>query len=113
MPAKALRTQPGSEINRGYLAHFRRWSGQRTGESLGSLSWRLLYGRPARLVTLPLLPLVVLWVLIRLKLVRSTPVPIADLHRRALDYVDNFVEQYPLHLYPVLAKAFEQAYLKE
>ena len=113
MPAKAPRTQLDNEINRGYLAHFRRWSGQRTGKGLGSFSWRVLYGRPARLVTLPLLPLVILWVLIRLKLTRSTPVPVGDLHRRASDYVDNFVEQYPLHLYPILAKAFEQAYLKE
>ena len=37
---------------------------------------------------------------------------LSPLHAEALNYVDAFVEQYPLHLYPVVAKALELAYLK-
>lgn len=34
------------------------------------------------------------------------------LHRAALDHVREFVAQYPLHLYPVVAKSLELAFLK-
>ena len=34
------------------------------------------------------------------------------IHDEALQHVSEFVEQYPFHLYPVVAKALELAYLK-
>jgi Methyltransferase domain len=37
----------------------------------------------------------------------------STLHGRALDSVDLFVEQYPLHLYPILCKSLELAVLRE
>lgn len=39
--------------------------------------------------------------------------PTAPLNERALAHVPEFVEQYPLHLYPVLLKSFEFAFLDD
>lgn len=37
----------------------------------------------------------------------------AQLNERAIKLVPEFVEQYPLHLYPIVLKSFEFAFLKE
>jgi methyltransferase family protein len=112
---RAVNAQAPDEINRGYLAHFRRWSGSRAGAPVSSFGWRLVYGRLARVLTLPFLPFVTLFVLVRVKLLLAFAkrFTASDLHERALDHVDEFVEQYPLHLYPIVAKALELAYLKD
>ena len=102
------------EINRGYLEHIR--SGL---SGIKSLVWwkkvktRLFFGNELRLLLLPILLLVGKLFIFRLRRslgVYRSDLP-SDLHRRALGYVDSFIEQYPMHLYPILAKSFELAFL--
>jgi hypothetical protein len=104
---------PAAEINRGYLDHFRRWARSGRG-GRSSLGIRLLYGRPAQALCLPLLALTAAAVWVRLivwkSLRKSQPLP--PLHQQALELVDQFVAQYPWHLYPVVAKALELAFLR-
>ena len=103
----------GLEINRGYFNHFRRWAAGDSGQR-SSLMDRLLYGRPAQVLCMPLVFIAALLMWARLSLWRalSPARPIPDLHKRALDFVDGFVAQYPLHLYPIVCKAIELAFLK-
>jgi hypothetical protein len=67
-----------------------------------------------RLLLLPVLivtaAVIALW--LRIVLRRRAPDP-STLHGRALQSVDLFVEQYPLHLYPILCKALELAILRD
>lgn len=107
------KAQPSAvEINRGYLDHFRHFTG--AGGFKARLRDRLVYGRPAQLLFLPLVPLVAMLVGVRLLVWRTfaSRRPLPDLHREALPLVDEFVDQYPLHLYPVVAKSLELAFLK-
>jgi uncharacterized protein YbaR (Trm112 family) len=48
------------------------------------------------------------WLRVFLLVKRSKP---SQFTRLALECVDEFVEQYPFHLYPIVCKAFELAYL--
>lgn len=67
----------------------------------------------SQLVTTPLLILFTVllgaWLKVYLSIKRF---PIAPLNERAMKRVPEFVEQYPLHLYPVVAKSFEFAFLE-
>lgn len=67
----------------------------------------------SRAVTTPLLILFTVllgaWLKVYLFVKRS---PTAPLNERAMERVPEFVEQYPLHLYPVVAKSFEFAFLE-
>jgi len=103
--------QEATEINRGYLDHFHRWA--RT-TSVSSITDRLLFGRPTQILCLPLVPIVALAVYVRLLLWRvfRSRATASDLHVRAIEFVDEFCEQYPLHLYPIVAKSLELAFLK-
>jgi SAM-dependent methyltransferase len=66
-----------------------------------------------RLVTTPLLILftVVLATSLKVYLLLKR-FPVAPLNEGAMKRVPEFVEQYPLHLYPVVAKSFEFAFLE-
>ena len=101
------------EINRGYLEHFKRWSSGGASDRV-SLSSRLRYGKFAQLLCLPFLPFVSVLVIGRLLLWRlfRRDTAISPLHQQALHYVGDFVEQYPLHLYPIVAKSLELAILR-
>ncbi len=44
-------------------------------------------------------------------LIKNSRTPV--LNRRAIKHVPEFIEQYPLHLYPVVCKSFEFAFLEE
>jgi ubiquinone/menaquinone biosynthesis C-methylase UbiE len=107
--------QEGGEINRGYLDHISRWSGTVRVEKWRALKERILFGNELRLLLLPLLLIASVFFLVGLKIfVRfhasgSTSI----LHNKAHEYIDGLIEQYPLHLYPVVAKALELAYLKD
>src|SRR5688572_26070804 len=104
------------EINRDYLNRISSWSG-RERLSLGrGLVRRLVYGRPTRLTLFPLLLGAAVWVLNRAR--AGTPRgleagQLSPLYVRALTYIDQFAEQYPLLPYPIIAKALELAYVKE
>lgn len=67
----------------------------------------------SRLVTTPLLILftVLLGTWLKLYLLIKR-IPTAPLNERAMKRVPEFVEQYPLHLYPVVAKSLEFAFLE-
>jgi len=100
------------EINRGYLRHIRQWSA-------GGSSWNIfagirhLAGKALRLAAVPFLLLYAVFLIVLLRialLVRKRKQSV--FHEEALPFVDAFVEQYPLHLYPIVAKSIELAYLK-
>jgi SAM-dependent methyltransferase len=38
---------------------------------------------------------------------------LSDLHQRAIKSIPEFISQYPMHLYPVIAKSMELAFLKK
>jgi ubiquinone/menaquinone biosynthesis C-methylase UbiE len=103
------------EINRGYLDHIRRWSGKRPKLSYGAIKRKLLFNNLLRLLLLPFLlltgPLFI--ISLRASLRRKTNSRESLLHQQALAYPESFVDQYPLHLYPLVAKALELAYLKK
>ena len=99
-----------TEVNRAYLDHIRRWS--RPSPSFRArvqagvrLVLRLL------LVPLTLLAGVGLVVGLRIAEIRRPPIARGSIHDEALTLVDSFVEQYPMHLYPLVAKALELAYV--
>ena len=100
-----------TEINRGYLDHIRRWSGGRAAFHASGI--RPLIGNLLRLAAVPFLLIMAVGLIVRLRVAllfrrKSTSV----LHDEALPHVDAFVRQYPLHLYPIVAKAIELSYLK-
>ena len=101
------------EVNRGYVDHIREWS-QRGRFGLSSLA-----GTAGRtLVRLIAAPFAFAWgvtLLIYLRIVIAVRGRGKEsaVHERALDSADEFVRQYPMHLYPVVAKALELAYLRE
>lgn len=98
----------GAEVNRGYLDLIHRWS--------RSSSLRLPLLRSVKqLLQILLSPFVLLFgaalvPVLRLVLARRGASQ-SRLHEEALPYVESFVEQYPLHLYPVVAKALELAHV--
>ena len=75
--------------------------GQRRGRSSDAV----------RVALLPLLLVYALLVLIGLELRLARKRNPGGLHGEALGHVDEFVAQYPLHLYPTLAKSLELAHL--
>jgi len=111
----SVQTEPGAEINRGYLHHIRAWSGAQARSRWTALKNRLFFGNELRAALFPLALLAGLLLLLALRRARSRGRgPIASpVHRQALAHLDAFIRQYPLHLYPILAKALELAYLKE
>lgn len=104
-----------TEINRGYLNHVQRWAAERREWTWAAIKDRVLYGNPTRLLFMWVVPIVGVFVWLRLKvfLALAPKRDLGVLHRRALENVDRFAEQYPLHLYPLVAKAFELACLRD
>jgi hypothetical protein len=99
-----------TEINRGYLDHIRRSS--RPSANFGA-RLRALGRRVLQVVLVPVSFLVAgaLIVGLRLAHVARPAVTKSPLHDEALAFVDRLVEQYPMHLYPLVAKALELAYV--
>ncbi|HSE17289.1 MAG TPA: methyltransferase domain-containing protein [Pyrinomonadaceae bacterium] len=113
------------EINLGYLDHVRNLNkgGASPSKTPESPSLRLRFGLwrysilntyilPAfRLTGLVTVGLVLdLWLRLNLLFKRSKP---SKLTTEAVDSVDEFVEQYPLHLFAIVCKAFELAFLSD
>jgi Methyltransferase domain len=102
------------EVNRGYVPSAPDVPADPVSAEVQAFIARLNSRRSGviRLVLLPALFLVAIVLLImlevQLRVRRGAP---SWLHQAAADRVTAFVEQYPLHLYPILAKAFEAAYL--
>jgi uncharacterized protein YbaR (Trm112 family) len=116
----------GTEINSGYLDHVRALNripigSSTTSSSLTTSRWSLrLKLRFHAFITEVCWPLIAvgglitaalaleIWLRLYLFIRRSRPSQSTIL---ALGSVDEFVEQYPFHLYPIVCKAFELAWL--
>ena len=100
-----------TEVNRGYLDHIRRSSrpSARFGARVRSFGRRAL-----QVVLLPVGFLLAggLIVALRLRQANRSLAIGSPLHDEAIAFVDSLVEQYPMHFYPVVAKALELAYVK-
>lgn len=64
-----------------------------------------------------LIPILLLYgalliVFLKVKMFFSNNTPTSKLHRDAIQYIPKFIRQYPMHLYPVVAKSLELAFLK-
>lgn len=96
-----------AEVNRGYLDHIKRWS-RPSGPTAKGLVRRALH-----LISVPLIILLALGMVagLRIALARRAPTQ-SQLHNDADAFVEGLVAQYPFHLYPVVAKSLELAYLK-
>jgi ubiquinone/menaquinone biosynthesis C-methylase UbiE len=101
-----------TEVNRGYLDHIRRWS--RPSVTLGA-RLRSLAKRGVQVLLVPVTLLVGVGLLISLRVaeIRRPASTRASIYDEALTFVDGLVEQYPMHLYPLVAKALELAYMKK
>src|SRR5690349_21175349 len=110
------------EINRGYIDHVRHLNRERSGADSApatrgwraqSMRWwlRAFLARPyvSPFVLVGLSIFIEIWLRVSLLVHRPKP---SQLTADALRCVDEFVEQYPFHLYPIVCKAFELAYLK-
>jgi hypothetical protein len=102
------------EINRGYIPSAPNVPDEPVSAELDAFVARL-NSRGTDFLRIALLPAlflaaIVLLVTLNIRL-RSRRRAASWLHEAAAERVIAFVEQYPLHLYPVLAKAFEAAYL--
>lgn len=115
MPPRTIQAEQTPEINRGYLDHIRAWSGTGARSRWKTLKDRVLFGNQLRVLLLPLLFLAgkILTLSLRLSARWHTSSAASALHQRALTYVDALLEQYPLNMYPLVAKALELAYLSE
>jgi hypothetical protein len=96
-----------SEINRGYLDHIRRWS------MPSGVGPKTILKRAIQIALIPfaILTAIILIGGLRLVLARGSTAVVGSLHTDAEKFVDDLARQYPLHLYPVVAKALELAYL--
>ncbi len=101
-----------TEINRGYLEHIRRSSrpSANFGARLRSLGRRVL-----QVVLVPVSFIVAGALIVGLRLAHAAKPAVAKspIHHGALAFVDSLVEQYPMHLYPLVAKALELAYVND
>lgn len=103
-----------SEINAGYVPRAGHLPEDDASRAVAEYGRRLQSRRRdiERALLTPALLLAAMLTLVSLALrrgLRRGDVP--QFHAQALKHVDGFVQQYPLHLYPLLAKSFEAAYL--
>lgn len=105
-----MTTTQTNEVNRGYLDHIRGWSQTRAAS-------RRVAGTATRtFLRLLAMPIALLWgvaIVLLLPVVRRKRGAESPTHDRALDCIDLFVRQYPMHLYPIVAKSLELAYLSD
>lgn len=104
-----------NEINRGYINAVKSWG--RTGGKepfFKRIIQYLLWGDVLRIILLPFLFAYGICLAVFLSLYKhSNRSELSPFHKRTLLYIDEFVVQYPMHLYPLVAKAFELVFLKE
>lgn len=68
-----------------------------------------------KLILIPLLYLygilLIVWIRLRCNLTKNQQ--FSQSHQEALHYIPEFVSQYPMHLYPIVAKSLEMAFIKQ
>jgi len=104
-----------NEINRGYLNFIKDLSNDyssRRQSSLRSIFWKIF--QFSQLVTIPLIYIfgAFLLLFLRVRLVFAKKRVESRLHLDAINYIEDFIHQYPMHLYPILAKCLEISFLK-
>ena len=108
------------EINRGYLKFIRSISTDsevaKKRSPLSILAFLMqCIGKAVKLALIPLLYLygisLILWIRFRFTLAKSQQLPRS--HGEALCYIPEFISQYPMHLYPIVAKSLEMAFIKD
>jgi 2-polyprenyl-3-methyl-5-hydroxy-6-metoxy-1,4-benzoquinol methylase len=102
-----------SEINNGYIEFIKNMS------KASNISIRIAYFAKflfINLVRIVLIPFVYIYAFIlvgylkiRIHFLKKNE---SDIHKKALEFVPELVAQYPMHLYPVVAKAIELAFIK-
>lgn len=114
-----MEKHPEREVNRGYIDFIRGISRPevKRRRTFGSVL-RGLWSRArdfAKLLFLPLLILygILLIAALRFRLLLSKRGSSSGFHGRAEKHVDEFISQYPMHFYPVVAKSLELAFLRE
>lgn len=105
------------EINRGYINHIERLGGDSFAPKdafIRQLWQRFVWGNEIRYILLPFMYIFSLCLVICLSLYRyfKKGIP-SSLHKKSMDYIKEFVTQYPMHLYPVVAKSLELSFLRE
>lgn len=104
-----------SEINRGYLQFIKELANINSlpHTSAAKSFLRRIYGF-CQLLTIPLLYIlgVFLIIFLRLKLLSNKKEVISNASLEAEKYIDDFISQYPMHLYPIVAKCLEINFIK-
>ena len=108
------------DINRGYVQFIKSISSisefqkRRILRPLFLFSFHLI----RNIVKLSFLPLLyfygiflILWIRFKFTFIKKRQPSL--LHREALNYVPDFISQYPMHLYPIVSKSLEMAFIKE
>ena len=104
-----------SEINRGYLDFVDSLTSlQKKGMSFKTIIFKVIINL-IRLIGIPLLILysLALIILLQIRLLFTDKTQISDFHLKAIEYIDEFTYQYPMHLYSVIYKSYELAFIKE
>lgn len=104
------------EINRGYIQFVKALNVARIKKvSLGKVTGRLWHfcQGGVRILMVPILftYCLMLTLVLRIRLLFNRGVP-SWLHDEATAFLSQFAEQYPLHLYPLLAKSLEMAFIQ-
>ena len=108
------------DVNRGYVRFIGSISSilevrkKRNLRSLFLFSIHFI-GNIVKLGFIPLLYLygifLIFW--IRFKFTFTKKCQPSQLHQNALNYIPEFISQYPMHLYPIIAKSLEMAFIKK
>ena len=108
------------DINRGYLGFIKSISSvseSKKKRTLGSLIGFIVHflGMALKLSSIPLLYLygilLIIWIRCRFLLFEKRI--LSPLHQKALHHIPEFISQYPMHLYPIVAKSLEMAFIKK
>ena len=109
-----------SDINRGYVHFIRSLSSTLNKQKRGmtktfhSFMTSLIFN----LCKLSLVPFLyfyglLLFIFLRIKLLLAKNKSQSNLHMEATENVSKFISQYPMHLYPIIAKSMEMVFLKK
>jgi len=108
------------DVNRGYVRFIRSISSSSKIKKRRNLLSLFLFsihfiGNIVKLGFIPLLYLygIILIFWIRFKFTFTKKWQPSQLHQNALNYIPEFISQYPMHLYPIIAKSLEMAFIKE
>lgn len=105
-----------SEINKGYIDFVKSISKVSSIKHKGLKIAYLIKHILANLIRIGLIPFICIYgliLIIFLKIkIRFLNNSESVIHKKALEFVPEFVNQYPMHLYPVVAKSIELAFIK-